>query len=180
MTKRLREIIKNIKNWQFDLSDSLIQLFSTRLCTSQDLDINFDANRSLSVEGDLINWFDDYSWKTNRPHLTPHMFASFFSLVESVCLNFCLFRRRLQWDTWLLLWVTACLHGLFVYCSWYIFVQLQHFIYVLVGSLKWFTPLMEVFFMSYSCISSCRQNHFENYLTKCIQYWECNTHISTH
>lgn len=83
MTKRLREIIKNIKNWQFDLSDSLIQLFSTRPCTSQDLDINSYASSSLSVGGDLINWFDDYSWKTNRAHLTPHMSAS-FSLVESV------------------------------------------------------------------------------------------------
>lgn len=169
MTKRLREIIKNIKNWQFDLSDSLIQLFSTRPCTSQDLDINFDASSSLSVGGDLINWFDDYSWKTNRAHLPPHMSAS-FSHSESVCLNFCLFRRRLQWDTWLLLWVTACLHGLFVYCSWYIFAQLQRFICGLVVSLRWFTPsLMEVFFMSYTYISSCGQNHFENSLTKCIQ-----------
>lgn len=169
MTKGLREIIKNIKNWQFDPSDSLIQLFSTRPCTSQDLDINFDASSSLSVGGDLINWFDDYSWRTNRAHLTPHMSAS-FSPVESVCLNFCLFSRRLQWDTWLLLWVTACLHGLFVYCSWYIFSQLQCFIYVLLVSLKWFTPsLMEVFLMSYTCISSCCQKHFENSLTKCIQ-----------
>lgn len=55
MTKRLSQIIKNIKNWQFDLSDSLIQLFSTCPCTSQDLDINFDASSSLSVGGDLIN-----------------------------------------------------------------------------------------------------------------------------
>lgn len=80
---RLREIIKNIKNWQVDLSDSLVQLFSTRLCTFLGLDIDFDASTSLSVGRDLINWFDDYSWKTNRAHLPPHMPAS-FSLTESV------------------------------------------------------------------------------------------------
>lgn len=70
---RLREIIKNIKNWQVDLSDSLVQLFSTHLFTFLGLDINFDASSSLSVGRDLINWFDHYSWKTNRAQFTPHV-----------------------------------------------------------------------------------------------------------
>lgn len=159
---RLREIIKNIKNWQVDLSDSLVQLFSTRLFTFLGLDINFDASNSLSVGRDLINWFDHYSWKTNRAHFTPHMSAH--SVLWNLYVSISVYPGNILSDTWLFLWVTACLHSLFAYCSWYIFtsLSLHHFINVLVASIIWFTPsFTEAFFISYTCISSFSENNLE-------------------
>lgn len=106
-----------------DLSNSLIWLFSTPLCTFQglDLDLLCVASSSLSRGSDLINLF----------------VGGLICLPTCVCIVQPCWVRVLKFpiiqETSSVQPMTACLHSLFAHCSWYVSPSLSRLFHLCAG-----------------------------------------------